>query len=220
MAPSLEKIVYILEDDKSICELVETTLQMNGIACRSYYTVKDFMAAVKDRAPDVALLDVMLPDGNGLDVLASLKSGKNEIYCIMLSALGSELDKVKGLNAGADDYVSKPFGVLELLARVNVAFRRGRSDLNRGGLYLDETSMTVTLNGKKLDLNNKEFQLLKYCMENEGKVLTREKMLSSIWGHESGETRTVDNHIARLRKLGLDYFETVFGVGYKFVTKK
>ena len=193
---------------------------MNGIACRSYYTVKDFMAAVKERAPDVALLDVMLPDGNGLDVLASLKSGKNEIYCIMLSALGSELDKVKGLNAGADDYVSKPFGVLELLARVNVAFRRGRSDLNRGGLYLDETSMTVTLNGKKLDLNNKEFQLLKYCMENEGKVLTREKLLISIWGYESGETRTVDNHIARLRKLGVDYFETVFGVGYKFVTKK
>ncbi len=216
----MEKIVYILEDDKSICELVETTLEMNGISCRSFRTVKEFMAAARERAPEVALLDVMLPDGNGLDVLSFLKSAKSETYCIMLSALGSELDKVKGLNAGADDYVSKPFGVLELLARVNVAFRRGKSDLNRGGLYLDETSMTVTLNGKKLDLNNKEFQLLKYCMENEGKVLTREKLLISIWGYESGETRTVDNHIARLRKLGVDYFETVFGVGYKFVTKK
>ena len=217
----MEKIVYILEDDKSISELVETTLEMNGIAGRSFPTVREFLAAVKDRAPDVALLDVMLPDGSGLDVLATLKSGKNEIYCIILSALGSELDKVKGLNAGADDYVSKPFGVLELLARINVAFRRGKTaDLNRGGLCLDENSMTVTLNGKKLDLNNKEFQLLKYCMENEGKVLTREKLLISIWGYESGETRTVDNHIARLRKLGVDYFETVFGVGYKFVTKK
>ena len=217
----MERMVYILEDDKSISELVETTLQMNGIACRSFPTVREFLSAVREHAPDVALLDIMLPDGNGLDVLASLKSGKSEIYCIMLSALGSELDKVKGLNAGADDYISKPFGVLELLARINVALRRGKtSDLSRGGLCLDENSMTVTLNGKKLDLNNKEFQLLKYCMENEGKVLTREKLLISIWGYESGETRTVDNHIARLRKLGVDYFETVFGVGYKFVTKK
>lgn len=219
----MEKTVYILEDDKSISELVQCTLQMNGISCHAYYTVRDFMAAVEERAPAVALLDVMLPDGNGLDVLHSLKSGKKEIYCIMLSALGSELDKVKGLNAGADDYVSKPFGVLELLARVNVAFRklkgRTETDIRCGGLILDENSMTVTLNGEKLELNNKEYQLLKYCMENQGKVLTREKLLIAIWGYESGETRTVDNHIARLRKLGIDYFETVFGVGYKFIIK-
>ena len=216
----MEKIVYILEDDASICELVQTTLEMNGIECRAYGTVKDFMVAVKAKPPAVVLLDIMLPDGNGLDVLDTLKSGKNEIYCIILSALGSELDIVRGLNAGADDYVAKPFGVLELLARVNVAFRKSKTDMVRGGLCLDDSSMTVTLNGKPLELNNKEYKLLKYCMENEGKVLTREKLLISIWGYESGETRTVDNHIARLRKMGIDYFETVFGVGYKFVIKE
>lgn len=216
----MEKTVYILEDDKSICELVQCTLEMNGISCRSFHTVKDFTAAVKERPPVVALLDVMLPDGNGIEVLHDVKAKAPEIYCIMLSALGSELDKVKGLNAGADDYVAKPFGILELLARVNVGFRQTKNlDLKRGGLILDENSMTVTLNGKQLELNNKEFHLLKYCMEHEGKVLTRENLLVAIWGYEAGETRTVDNHIARLRKLGIDYFETVFGVGYKFVIK-
>ncbi len=215
----MDKIVYILEDDKSISELVQCTLEMNGISCRAFSTVAQFTAAVREHSPAVALLDLMLPDGNGLDVLHALKSAKNDTYCIILSALGSELDKVKGLNAGADDYVSKPFGVLELLARVNVALRKTKSDLICGGLTVDENSMTVTLNGKKLELNNKEFQLLKYCMEHEGTVLTREKLLTAIWGYEAGETRTVDNHIARLRKLGIDYFETVFGVGYKFVIK-
>lgn len=215
----MEKVIYILEDDQSICELVKCTLEMNGIACKTYNTVKDFISAAEKRPPEVALLDIMLPDGSGLDVLKKLKSMHGDCYCIMLSALGSELDKVKGLNSGADDYISKPFGVLELLARVNVAFRKKKNSLIKGGLELDEDSMTVTLNGKMLDLNNKEFQLLKFCMENEGKVLTREKLLVSIWGYDVGETRTVDNHIARLRKLGIDYFETVFGVGYKFVIK-
>ncbi len=216
----MDKIVYILEDDKNICELVQTTMEMNGIVCHAYQTVASFLAAVRAQAPAVALLDIMLPDGNGLDVLTTLKEGDSDIYCIMLSALGSELDKVKGLNLGADDYVAKPFGVLELLARVNVAFRKHKCDITRGGICINETAMTVTLHGKPLELNHKEYQLLKYCMENEGKVLTREKLLTSIWGYELGETRTVDNHVARLRKLGVDYFETVFGVGYKFVIKE
>lgn len=215
----MEKVVYILEDDHSICELVKCSLEMNGIVCKVYHTVKDFTAAIEKQPPEVALLDIMLPDGNGLDVLKKLKEAYGDVYCIMLSALGSELDKVKGLNAGADDYISKPFGVLELSARVNVAFRKKKSSMVKGGLELDEDAMTVKLNGKLLELNNKEFQLLKYCMENEGKVLTREKLLVSIWGYDVGETRTVDNHIARLRKMGIDYFETVFGVGYKFVIK-
>lgn len=216
----MEKEVYILEDDQSICELVKCSLEMNGMSCKVYHTVKDFTAAAEKYPPEVALLDIMLPDGSGLEVLKKLKSTYGDCYCIMLSALGSELDKVKGLNAGADDYISKPFGVLELMARINVAFRKKKNSLVRGALELDEESMTVTLNGETLELNNKEFQLLKYCMEHEGKVLTREKLLVSIWGYDVGETRTVDNHIARLRKLGIDYFETVFGVGYKFIIKE
>ena len=215
----MEKTVYVLEDDQSICELVKCSLEMNGIACKTYQTVREFTAATEKRPPEVALLDIMLPDGNGLDVLKSLKSAYGDVYCIMLSALGGELDKVKGLNAGADDYIAKPFGVLELLARINVAFRKQKNSMVKGGLELDEDAMTVTLNGKLLELNNKEFQLLKFCMKNEGKVLTREKLLDAIWGYDVGETRTVDNHVARLRKLGIDYFETVFGVGYKFVIK-
>lgn len=215
----MKKTVYVLEDDQSICELVKCSLEMNGIACKTYHTVKEFIVATEKCQPEVALLDIMLPDGNGLDVLKSLKSAYGDSYCIMLSALGGELDKVKGLNAGADDYISKPFGVLELLARINVAFRKKKNSMIKGALELDEDAMTVTFNGKLLELNNKEFQLLKFCMKNEGKVLTREKLLDAIWGYDVGETRTVDNHIARLRKLGIDYFETVFGVGYKFVIK-
>ena len=137
----------------------------------------------------------------------------------MLSALGQETDKVRGLNLGADDYIAKPFGVLELTARVNALLRRaqGHASLVRGDLALDEETMTATLRGEKLELNNKEFNLLKYLMQKEGKALTREAILNAVWGYDEGETRTVDNHVSRLRKLGIDYIETVFGVGYKFI---
>ena len=136
----------------------------------------------------------------------------------MLSALGKETDKVKGLNAGADDYIAKPFGVLELVARVNAALRRSRKtgSVQKGSLILNTDTMTVTFRGKPLDLSNKEYQLLRYFMLHEGKVLSRESILSDVWGYDGGETRTLDNYVARLRKMGLN-FETVFGVGYKFI---
>ena len=136
----------------------------------------------------------------------------------MLSALSKETDKVRGLNAGADDYIAKPFGVLELVARVNAALRRTSksSVLKVGELEMNFDNMTVVYRGKPLTLNNKEFQLLKFCAANEGKVLPRDTLLTEVWGYDDGETRTLDNHIARLRKLGLN-FETVFGVGYRFI---
>ena len=137
----------------------------------------------------------------------------------MLSALGSELDKVRGLNLGADDYIAKPFGVLELTARVNVALRKHRAPRPRTGLILDDERHAATLNGTPLELNNKEYQLLKYLAENEGRVLSRDAILNAVWGYDTGETRTLDNHIARLRKLGIPYIETVFGVGYVFKTE-
>lgn len=210
--------VYLLEDDESICDLVQCTLDMHSISCRTFITVKAFSAAIEEHLPDVVLLDIMLSDGNGLEVLERLKARFPALCVIMLSALGKETDKVKGLNAGADDYIAKPFGVLELIARVNAALRRVHKTnlLRMGQLVMNSENMTVQYRGKELDLSNKEYQLLKYFMLNEGKVLPRETILTDVWGYDGGETRTLDNHIARLRKLGLN-FETVFGVGYKFI---
>ena len=211
-------MVYLLEDDISICELVKCTLDMNSIECEYFTTVREFYAAIERRVPAVVLLDIMLSDGDGLEVLKHVKARYTDVSVIMLSALGKETDKVKGLNLGADDYVSKPFGVLELTARVNAALRRSAKAtvLKAGSLEMNTENMTVMFNGKELSLNNKEFQLLRYCIANEGKVMTREALLTDVWGYDYGETRTLDNHIARLRKLGLN-FETVFGVGYKFL---
>ena len=218
----MEKRVFLLEDDKNIGELVTCALEMSNIETECYPTVAEFWDAVEKDPPALALLDIMLPDGNGLDVLARLKQKYPTMGVILLSALGQETDKVRGLNLGADDYVAKPFGVLELAARVNALLRRSRQNasLVRGNLALDEDTMTATLRGVRLELNNKEFNLLKYLMQKQGKALTRENILNAVWGYDEGETRTVDNHVARLRKLGIDYIETVFGVGYKFVYRE
>ena len=209
--------VFLLEDDKSICELVRCALEMADIDTVCFNTVADFNAALNQHLPAVALLDIMLPDGSGLDVLKKLKQSYPQVACIMLSALGQESDKVKGLNLGADDYISKPFGVLELTARVNVALRKQAvSDvLVCGYISLDEKSMSVSIDGRTVELNNKEFHLLRFLMRNEGRALSRDAILDAVWGYDEGETRTVDNHIARLRKLGVHNIETVFGVGYK-----
>lgn len=209
--------VFLLEDDKSICELVRCALEMADVDTVCFNTVADFNAALNQHLPAVALLDIMLPDGSGLDVLKKLKQSYPQVACIMLSALGQESDKVKGLNLGADDYISKSFGVLELTARVNVALRKQAvSDvLVCGNISLDEKSMSVSIDGRTVELNNKEFHLLRFLMRNEGRALSRDAILDAVWGYDEGETRTVDNHIARLRKLGVHNIETVFGVGYK-----
>ena len=209
--------VYALEDDASISGLIGVALQMNGIAFEAFSNIKDFNAALDVSRPDVALLDIMLPDGNGLDVLKSVKQRFPSVSCIMLSALSREEDKVNGLNLGADDYVAKPFSVLELAARVNAALRRKKQcgEIVVGSLALNAETMEAWLNGAKLDLNKKEFELLKYFMLNPGKVLSRETILLEVWGYEQGETRTLDNHISRLRKMGISNLETVFGIGYK-----
>ena len=215
----MEKIVYILEDDESICELVNCTLDMNGIRSKYFVTVKDFYVALEEKVPSVLLLDIMLTDGNGITVLEDVKKRYPDVCCIILSALGKEIDKVKCLNLGADDYITKPFGVLELTARINVALRRispSTSIIKKGNLVLNDDIMSVSLKGNPVELNRKEFKLLKYFMLNDGKVLSRDELLQNIWGFDDGETRTLDNHIARLRKAGITYIETVFGVGYRF----
>lgn len=213
--------VFVLEDDASISGLIKVALEMNGIGFKAYPTIKEFNAALEKSQPDVALLDIMLPDGSGLDVLRGVKARYPQVSCIMLSALSKEEDKVNGLNLGADDYIAKPFSVLELTARVNAALRRKKKtdEVTIGGLTLNTETMEVWLNGEKLELNKKEYALLKYFMQNPGKVLSREVILLEVWGYEQGETRTLDNHISRLRKLGVTNLETVFGVGYRLTVQ-
>lgn len=214
----MEKLVYLLEDDDSICDLVKCTLQLNDISCATFGSVRAFRDAVTEKPPRIAVLDIMLPDGNGLDVLTWLKSKHTDVYCIMLSALGKESDKVNGLNLGADDYIAKPFGILEFSAKIAAVFRRMKKKptvFEVGNVFMDCEKMLVTLNGREINLSGKEFKLLQYSLENPDKVLTRDELLSNVWGYEGGETRTIDNYVSHLRKLGFNY-ETVFGVGYKF----
>lgn len=208
--------VFILEDDLSICGLIKVALEMNGLEFKAFSTLKSFTDALNDEQPDVALLDIMLPDGSGLDALKFIKDKYPEVSCIMLSALSKEEDKVNGLNMGADDYIAKPFSVLELTARVNARLRgkQRQTVIAVGNVTLNTETFACEIDGEAVALNRKEFELLKYFMENHGKVLSRERLLTEVWGYDSGETRTLDNHVARLRKLGVK-IETVFGVGYK-----
>ncbi len=208
--------VFILEDDESIKGLVKVALEMNGLNVVAFSTLKAFIAHLSNEQPDVALLDIMLPDGSGLQALKYIKENFAEVDCIMLSAMGKEEDKVNGLNMGADDYVSKPFSVLELTARVNARLRKKQKEcvLAVGNIKLNTETMACEIDGESALLKRKEYELLKVFMENSGKVLSREKLLTEVWGYDAGETRTLDNHVARLRKLGVK-IETVFGVGYK-----
>lgn len=208
--------VFILEDDESICALVKVALEMHGLKCAAFRSVQSFSEAMQDEVPDVALLDIMLPDGSGLDALRLIKKRHPSVSCIMLSALSKEEDKVNGLNMGADDYIAKPFSVLELAARVNARLRgkRQQSVLSAGTVTLNTETMRCEIGGTQVSLNKKEYELLKCFLENAGTVLPRERLLTEVWGYDTGETRTLDNHVARLRKLGVK-IETVFGVGYK-----
>lgn len=210
--------VYILEDDLSICGLIKVALEMNGLDFKAFATVKSFLDGVAESVPDVCLIDIMLPDGSGLDALRAVKAKHPKVSVIMLSALGKEEDKVNALNLGADDYVTKPFSVLELTARVNARLRDKQPPavITVGNVTLNVAEFTCLIDGEQAPLNRKEFELLKTFMLNPNRALTREKLLFDVWGYEGGETRTLDNHVARLRKVGVK-IETVFGVGYKMV---
>ena len=210
--------VYILEDDLSICGLIKVALEMNGLDFKAFATVKSFLDGVAESVPDVCLIDIMLPDGSGLDALRAVKAKHPKVSVIMLSALGKEEDKVNALNLGADDYVTKPFSVLELTARVNARLRDKQPPavITVGNVTLNVAEFTCLIDGEQAPLNRKEFVLLKTFMLNPNRALTREKLLFDVWGYEGGETRTLDNHVARLRKVGVK-IETVFGVGYKMV---
>lgn len=222
------KWIYYVEDDTSIRELVLYALKTAEFQVMGFENAASFYKRMKEQQPDLILLDIMLPDEDGVSILKKLKSRPDteNIPVIMMTAKSSEYDKVLGLDSGADDYITKPFGVMELISRVKAVIRR--SDRSKGSagevlkigeLVLDEQKYEVYARGQEVSLTFKEFELLSYLMKNRGLVLSRDKILNTIWNYEyEGESRTVDVHIGSLRqKLGTcgDFIKTIRGIGYK-----
>lgn len=222
------KWIYYVEDDTSIRELVLYALKTAEFQVMGFENAASFYKRMKEQQPDLILLDIMLPDEDGVSILKKLKSRPDteNIPVIMMTAKSSEYDKVLGLDSGADDYITKPFRVMELISRVKAVIRR--SDRSKGSagevlkigeLVLDEQKHEVYARGQEVSLTFKEFELLSYLMKNRGLVLSRDKILNTIWNYEyEGESRTVDVHIGSLRqKLGTcgDFIKTIRGIGYK-----
>lgn len=227
------KKIYIVEDDDNIRDMVIYALNSSGFEVygfpdgESFWITFNRIISQKEAMPDLLLLDIMLPGEDGISILQKIKQDgeSKDLPVIMLTAKGAEYDRIKGLDLGADDYVTKPFSVLEVISRIRAVLRRcadkGKADsaLKIGRIVLNPNKRNVSANGEKIDLTYKEFELLMYLMMNEGIVLTRNKLLDQVWGFEySGESRTVDMHIKSLRqKLGEcnEVIKTVRNVGYK-----
>lgn len=220
-------MIYLVEDDDSIRELVLYTLHTTGFEAEGFRNAADFWQALEKEPPQLVLLDIMLPDEDGLHILKRLRAGAEtaDLPVMMLTAKSSEYDRVVGLDSGADDYLPKPFGMMELVSRVRALLRRAAKPaaedklFTAGSLAVDVKRRAVTVDGEPVILTYKEFELLCYLLENRGVVLSRDQILTKIWDYNySGETRTVDVHIRTLRqKLGDAgaLIETVRGVGYR-----
>ncbi len=219
-------MIYCVEDDDSIRELVTYTLQGSGFETRGFDRAAPFWEAVREQKPELVLLDILLPDDDGISILKQLRAvpATASVPVILLTAKSGEFDRVYGLDCGADDYICKPFGLMELLSRVRALLRRTAPKtpdqvLRAGDIVLDSTRHIVTAGGHEVQLTFKEFELLRYLMAHAGLVFTRDNLLQTIWGYDfDGETRTVDVHIRMLRqKLGVygGRIETVRGIGYK-----
>jgi two-component system alkaline phosphatase synthesis response regulator PhoP len=223
-------MIFCVEDDTGIRELMLYTLNSTGFEARGFECGDDFWAAMNETLPEMVLLDIMLPGEDGLTILKRLKAQKTttNIPVIMATAKMTEYDKVIGLDLGADDYLVKPFGMMEMVSRVKAVLRRispkpDVKELRVGELYLNEAAHTVFVAGEKVVLTRKEYEMLRFFMENLNKAFTRDQLLGEVWGYDfDGETRTVDVHIRTLRqKLGRcgEYIETVRGVGYRMDDK-
>ena len=221
-------MIFCVEDDGNIRELVVYTLESTGFQARGFEDGSSFLEALALETPELVLLDIMLPGEDGMELLRKLKASKKtrEIPVIMVTAKGAEYDKVKGLDAGADDYVTKPFGMMELISRIKAVLRRSANGsissedtFEIGEIRLNLKKHEVTVHGEVVNLTLKEYELLKRLMKNSNIVLTRDQLLEDIWGYDfDGETRTVDVHVRTLRqKLGDagEQIETVRGVGYR-----
>lgn len=219
-------LIYVVEDDKNIQEIEQIALKNSGYQVVNFDTAGDFFDALKTQTPDLLLLDIMLPDMDGLQVLEQVRgqAALRSLPIIMVTAKTTELDKVRGLDMGADDYLSKPFGIMELISRVKALLRRsgGKKEKNItiGQVCLDEEKHKVTVGGQACELTYKEYELLKLLMANVGAVTSRESILEQVWGTDfEGESRTLDMHIKTLRqKLGASggMIKTVRNVGYIF----
>lgn len=221
-------MIFCVEDDSNIRELVVYTLETTGFQARGFEEGKSFLEALALETPDLILMDIMLPGEDGISLLKRLKNSSKtrDIPVIMVTAKGAEYDKVKGLDLGADDYVTKPFGMMELVSRIKAVLRRSgvakkkaEDIIVSGSLEINTKKHEVKADGEVVGLTLKEYELLKRLMENPNIVMTRDSLLEEIWGYDfDGETRTVDVHIRTLRqKLGKcgERVETVRGVGYR-----
>jgi len=227
-----KKLIYIVEDDESLIDLYECAMQSSNYTARIFESAKTFLPALEKALPNLILLDRMLPDMGGLDILKYLKQETKyqTIPVIIVSAKGDEVDKVKGLNLGADDYIAKPFGVLELMARIKANLRKVQMNpqeqlIKYNNISIDTNKRIALIDDIELNLTLKEFELLKMFMKNVGNVITRNDFLNKIWGYEyEGETRTLDIHINTLRtkikNISIEASEmitTVRGIGYKLI---
>lgn len=218
-------MIYLVEDDDNIRKLVCYALSKEGFDVQGYFSPNEFWQGMDKELPELILLDVMLPEEDGLSVLNKLKNSAEteHIPVIMLTAKSSEFDKVTGLDMGADDYVAKPFGTMELMSRVRAVLRRSAKTQNQknykvGELYVDPQKHIITVSGKEISLSYKEYLLLMVLLEAEGNVVERDRLLTSVWGEYYTESRTLDVHIRKLRvKLGDagKMIQTVKGIGYK-----
>lgn len=220
-------MIYLVEDDENIRELVVYTLNRSGIPAKGFARPSELYAAIGEEIPRLVILDIMLPEEDGLSVLRKLRERQEtkKLPIMMLSAKASEFDKVMGLDSGADDYVTKPFGMMELVARVRVQLRRTEEQAQRNEYVIGRLSLypemhRVLVDGRDVQLTKKEYDILSLLVTNGETVVTRERLLSQVWGYAfEGESRTVDVHIRTLRqKLGEAgrYIETIRGVGYRF----
>ncbi|MBD8915096.1 MAG: DNA-binding response regulator [Pseudobutyrivibrio sp.] len=220
-------MIYYVEDEKNIRELVEYALLANEFEIRCFTDGVSFWQGLREeKNPELILLDIMLPGENGMEILHRLKenAATKHIPVIMVTAKGSEYDKVLGLDSGADDYIAKPFGMMELVSRIKAVLRRTQkeevdTDLSYQDIRICNASHKVFVRDEEVELTKKEYNLLSYLIRNQGVVLTRDQLLNSIWGYDfDGETRTVDVHVRSLRqKLGNagDCVTTVRGIGYR-----
>ena len=224
-------MIFCVEDDRAIRDLMIYTLNATGFQAAGFEDSASFWEAMKGQEPELILLDIMLPGEDGLSILKKLRSLEEykDIPIIMTTAKGTEYDKVAGLDMGADDYLAKPFGMMEMVSRIRAVLRRterqdGSGILRIGALELNENEHTVFSDGERVSLTLKEYALLALFMRSPGRVYTREQLLNQVWSSDfAGETRTVDVHMGTLRtKLGKcgEYLETVRGVGYRMEKKQ
>jgi two-component system alkaline phosphatase synthesis response regulator PhoP len=228
-----QQLIYIIEDDESIRELVKMALASFSYEVFGFANAEDALTAINEKLPDLVIFDIMLPKMSGLEATKKLRQNEKtkNLPIILLTAKDTELDKVKGLDSGADDYIAKPFGIMELAARVRSVLRRAGLNsasssnlLTCADLQINLETREVTKNNKKIELTFKEFELLAMLVRNKDRVVTREELLNSIWGFEYlGETRTLDMHIRTLRQKLEDsadnpqYIKTIRSVGYRFM---